>query len=142
MRRNNSKPKQQQRKTQVIRSPITQSLGKSRVGRFRTRMTCVQNDSNAGGAGSQAVSFFQNYPTYFRNPSGSIAMMTVVPDSYANEFKMFDEYKVHSLTVKYIPWSNYSTWVNAGTSLDPSAYWTVDQDDSALITSFFKGPQC
>jgi len=64
--------------------------------------------------------------------------MTIVPDTYANEFKMFDEYKVHSLTVKYIPWSNSSNWVSAGVSLDPSAYWTMDQDDGALITSFSK----
>jgi len=110
---------------------------KANVDMFRTTITCTVSDMNAGGVGAQAFCFPLNYPTYYRTPAGAIAQLSNVPTSYANEFKMFDEYQVQSLTVEYIPFYNYSIYANQNT-FDPTLVVATDNDDSALLTSYAK----
>lgn len=91
------------------------------------------NDFAASGTGSQALAFFVNYPTYYRNPSGSIAQAATVSSLLANEQKTFDEYRVDSLRVSYLPFLQNSTSTTG--MFDPSIAAGVDLDDSADFTT-------
>lgn len=107
-------------------------------------------DSNSTTSGV-GFSFFLNYPTYIRNGAGSIVQCSNVANLLANEQKMFDEYKVLSLTVRYVPFlqasillSNFTTAVGNSTPTpvapqwDPTIIVSQDNDDSANLTSIAK----
>jgi len=91
------------------------------------------NDFAASGVGSQALAFFVNYPTYYRNPAGSIAQAATVSSLLANEQKTFDEYRVESLKVSYLPFLQNS--VSTTGMFDPTVAAGVDLDDSADFTT-------
>jgi hypothetical protein len=106
---------------------------------FRSNIIAALSDVNTGGAGSQGFCFLLNYPSYCRTAAGALAQMGAVADNYANEFKLFDEYKVHSLTLRYVRWySQSSLYIAANVALDPRMYVATDNDDSAQITSEVK----
>jgi len=99
-------------------------------------------DVNAGAITAQAYSFFLNNPSYYRNPAGTIGQMADVSALLANEQKMFDEYKVTKLTIKYLPFVNAQVRVNTAVAYtaatDPLLVMGPDLDDSALWTSTAK----
>lgn len=120
----------------------------------RMQFTCLVRgtyaDSNTATTGA-GFSFFLNFPTYLRNQAGAIVQCTGAPTIFANEQKVFDEYKVSSLTLRYIPYlqagvqlASYTTATgNSGVtdvapSFDPTIIVGVDGDDSALFTSYNK----
>jgi hypothetical protein len=96
-------------------------------------------DANAGGIGPQSYSFFLNYPGYYANPGAAVGQMTTISSVIANEQKVFDEYKVTSLHVKYLPWVTGQVRVNTAVAFtapsDPTLVMSVDYDDSAIWSS-------
>lgn len=117
---------------------------------FTSVVRATVGDSNTTTA-SVGVSFFLNYPTYYRNIAGTIVQMTNVAALLANEQKVFDEYKVITLTLKYMPYltnnvplSSYTTAAgNTGVTQiappwDPSIIVGQDNDDSAVLTTVAK----
>lgn len=123
----------------LVRSSVPRRIaGPANINMFRTSVTATTADTNTAGTGSQAYSFYLNYPSYYRNPAGSSAQMSNVPSSLGNEFKMFDEYQVQQLHVEYIPFMNYQTLAAGTTVVDPTLVLATDNDDSALLTSYAK----
>jgi len=115
------------------------SLDIRNVSAFRTRVNGYVLDVNSSGAGPQGFSFLLNYPGYYRNPSGTLGLLPGIANAFANEQKVFDEYKSKSLTVTYIPFFNQSQlFTTAAVNIDPTMYINTDNDDSALITSAAK----
>jgi len=102
---------------------------------FASTIRGLITDSNAGGTTAQSYSFFLNYPTYYRNPGGTIAQMTTVAGLISDEKSVFDEYKVSKLVLKYLPWCNAQIRVNTAVAYtapsDPTLIMSVDLDDSA-----------
>jgi len=129
---------QRQRAKTRSSAPALSRVAFRNVAEFRTNITCTNGDLNGSATTAQAYSFYLNYPTYFRNPAATNAQMANVPSAYANEFKMFDEYKVHSLTVEYIPFMTYQNLAAATTVTDPTMVLATDNDDAALLTSYAK----
>jgi hypothetical protein len=115
------------------RMPPKPSLHNTDV--FRSQVTAYVVDSNTTTAGSQGFAFFLNYPNYYRNPAGTILTCAQVSTNLANEMKMFDEYKVLSLTLRYLPWVNSVSYAAATVPLDPVMFIVTDNDDSALLTT-------
>jgi len=99
-------------------------------------------DSNSGGTTPQGHSIFLNYPTYRVTPAGTIAQCSTVTGLLANEQKVFDEYKVTSLKVKYLSWVTGSIRVNTAVAfvgpLSPILIMGFDLDDSAIWTTYAK----
>lgn len=85
---------------------------------------------------------FLNYPSYYVSSAGTFAQMSTVSSLLSNEQKVFDEYKVTKLTVKYIPWVTQQVRVNTAVAftapVDPLIVFHVDYDDAALITTLAK----
>jgi len=111
---------------------------------FPTVIRGYFNDINTGGIAGQSFSIFLNNPTYYRNAAGSITQMNA-PSILANEQKVFDEYKVKSLKVSYLPFytgqvrvANVAVAVTAGSPISPLLILGYDLDDSALFTSAAK----
>jgi len=109
-------------------------------------------DSHTGATTGLSHAFFLNYPTYYRDGNtGSIQQMNTVPSLLANEQKVFDEYKVHSLKLDYVPFMqgqnflvSYTTAsgntgvTNVAPVMDPTVVVGNDLDDGALFTSASK----
>jgi len=97
------------------------------------------SDINSGGVTSQSYSFFLNYPTYYVNPSGTIAQVSTFGSVFTDEKAVFDEYRVVDLTVKYLPWVNGQLRVNTAVAFtapsNPLLVMSVDYDDSTIWTS-------
>jgi hypothetical protein len=96
------------------------------------------NDTNTGGTGNQGFSFFLDFPTYYRNPAGTVAQCGNVATSYANEFKTFDEYRVLGLKCRYVPYFQSHADSTASVSIDPTLLSSQDYDDSSLLTGITK----
>jgi hypothetical protein len=96
------------------------------------------NDVNTGGTGQQGFSFYLDYPTYYRNPANTVAQCANVATSYANEFKTFDEYRVLSLRLRYVPNFQSHADSTASVSIDPTLLTSQDYDDSSLLTGITK----
>jgi len=114
---------------------------RSNTAEFATLIRCSVGDFNAAAITNQGYSFFLNYPSYYRVPAGTITQMSA-PTLLANEQKVFDEYKVVKLVVKYMPWVTSQVRVNTAVAFtapsDPLLIMTVDYDDSAIFTSSTK----
>lgn len=99
-------------------------------------------DFNTGGTSQQGYSIFLNYPSYRVNASGTIAQCTTVTGLLANEQKVFDEYKVTQLKVKYLSWVTGSVRVNTSVAYtapnSPILIMGIDLDDSAIWTGYSK----
>lgn len=101
-------------------------------------------DINTGGVGGQSYAVFLNYPSYYRNASGSIVQMGIT-GLLANEQKVFDEYKTTSLTVKFLSYytgqvrvTNVLAAAATGAPINPLVVMGTDADDSALWTTVLK----
>lgn len=96
-------------------------------------------DSNTGGVTGQSYCVFLNYPSYYRPAAGGIAQCTTTSAILATEQKVFDEYKVTKLVVKYMPWVTGQIRVNTAVAftgpVDPTLVMTVDYDDFAQFSS-------
>jgi hypothetical protein len=103
------------------------------------------NDQNTGGVGGQSYAVFLQYPSYYRNAAGSIAQTGIVTGLLAQEQKVFDEYKVVSLKVRYLQYftgqdrvANVAVASATGPPVSPLVVMATDADDSALWTSVSK----
>jgi len=103
------------------------------------------NDVNTTGVASQAYAVFLQYPSYYRNAAGTVTQCSVVTGLLAQEQKVFDEYKVVSLKVKYLPFltgqvrvADVAAPAIAGAPASPLLIMGVDADDGALWTSVSK----
>jgi len=112
---------------------------------FAAKVRSYFSDNNAGGVGGQSYAVFLNYPTYYRNAGGTIAQMGVVGTLLANEQKVFDEFKVVSLEVRYLPFFTGQSRVAdvaapaiAGAPASPLLIMGTDNDDAALFTNVNK----
>lgn len=94
---------------------------------------------NTGGVGGQAYAFYLNYPGEYFTPAAAIAQCPNVSGILAEEQKMFDEYRVLSLKVRYLTWvtqqSRVSTAVAFTAPTDPLLCLTLDYDDAGLFTT-------
>lgn len=117
---------------------------------FPTIVRCAQLDQFTATTAA-ALSFFLNYPSYYRNTGGTIAQMTQTASLLANEQKVFDEYKVQALKLYYLPFEANSVYLNSYTTAtgntgvsqvapnwDPSVIVGLDLDDSANYTTLPK----
>lgn len=106
---------------------------------FASVIRAVVLDSNAGGVTPQSYSFLLNYPSFYVNPGAAMGAMTTVASLLANEQKVFDEYKVTSMTVKYLPWVTGQVRVDTAVAftapVDPTLVMAVDYDDAAIWSS-------
>lgn len=138
----NKNHKKQTKNTQNSES----KLEKSMISRLRTNTVEFAQlvrgsitDSNTGATTAQGYSFFLNYPGYYFGPSSTIALLPNKTSLLADESKVFDEYKVTKLTVKYLPWVTEQARVNTSVAftapVDPTLIMSVDQDDYAPFTS-------
>jgi hypothetical protein len=129
-----------------MRKGKSKSLEKTLIARLRTNsaefaqtVRGTFNNFNSGGVTGQGCCIFLNYPTYLRNFAGSIVQCTTTSGLLANEQKVFDEYKVAKLTVRYVSYVTgqvrVDTSVGFAAPLSPLIFMGVDWDDSALITS-------
>jgi len=109
---------------------------------YATIIRGLVGDQNVGGTGSQGYAFFLNYPTYYVSPAGVIGQMGTAATLLANEQKVFDEYKVTSLRLRFMPFVNMQVRVNTAVAFtaptDPLVTTHIDYDDAALITSIAK----
>lgn len=103
------------------------------------------NDLNTGGVGGQSYAVFLQYPSYYRTAAGAIAQLGSITGLLANEQKVFDEYKVTKLTVKYLSWVTGQNRVcdvavpsATGPAVSPIIIMGTDADDGALWTSVMK----
>jgi len=96
-------------------------------------------DLNSGGIGSQSYAVFLNYPSYRVTAGGVISQCTYVTGLLANEQKVFDEYKVTRLKIKYMPWVTGQVRVASAVAYtaasSPLMVVGLDLDDSALWTT-------
>jgi len=96
-------------------------------------------DFNPSTAGPQSYAFFLNYPSYYRAASGGIAQVTDITGLLSQEQKVFDEYKVSKLVVKYVSWVTAQVRVNTAVAFtapsSPLLIWAADADDSAVWTT-------
>jgi len=103
-------------------------------------------DANSTGTSGQSYTFYLNYPGYIRNPAGTIAQITNVASLFANEQKVFDQYKVKSLTIKYLPFVTSKARVDSAVAFtaptDSTLIMTDDYDDSALFVNISKALNC
>jgi hypothetical protein len=95
-------------------------------------------DQNAGGTGAQGCDFLLNYPTYWRNFGGTFAQAASLSSSFANEQKLFDEYKVEQMKVKYLPFYQAAGASVTTTAIDPTLISLQDTDDATNLTTYNK----
>jgi hypothetical protein len=99
-------------------------------------------DFNSAATTAQGYSVFLNYPTYRTTAGGVIGQCPTVTGLLANEQKVFDEYKVTKLTVKYLSWVTGSIRVNTSVAFTapstPILIMGIDLDDSAIWTTYAK----
>jgi len=92
-------------------------------------------DSNTGGVTAQSYAFLLNNPGWYRTPAGGFAQCPTLTPLLADEVKVFDEYRVIKLTLKYMPWVTGQVRVNTAVAFtapsDPTLVMSIDYDDPA-----------
>jgi hypothetical protein len=106
---------------------------------FASLIRGVIQDLNAATTNAQSYAFYLNYPGYYVNPASTIAQCPTITNLIANEQKVFDEYKVTSLKVRYVPWVTNQVRVCTAVAftapVNPILVMACDLDDAAIWSS-------
>jgi len=134
-------PRSQRRKNR--KGGKSKSLESLNIARLRTNTAEFAqlvrgsfSDLNTAAVTAQSYSVFLNYPSWKVNASSTIGQCSSLTGLLANEQKVFDEYKVTKLVVRYLPWVTNQVRVSSAVAFtaptSPLLIMGTDLDDAGL----------